>query len=79
MCIYLELVLAGLVLRARVEKVDGENLQRRCVSRGVRGVYYCLVAAAVRRVCCRVRQHFLLLSVARGIGIPSGRTILAAS
>jgi len=33
-CIYLELVLAGLVLRARVEKVDGENLQRRCVSRG---------------------------------------------
>jgi hypothetical protein len=45
---YLELVLAGLVLRARVEKVDGENLVRCCVSRGC-SRYACTVSR--RRRC----------------------------
>ena len=40
-CVYLELVLAGLVLRARVEKVDGENLQRRVSGRCPSRWYSC--------------------------------------
>ena len=50
-CVYLELVLAGLVLRARVEKVDGENLQRCCVSRGCPRCV-CTVSASWRRRRC---------------------------
>lgn len=73
---YLQLVLTGLVLRARVEKVDGENLQRwycQWVCPDVSHLHLVCVSlggdsSAVAEFCCRVLSQILLLCTRPGVG-----------